>query len=1700
MRSPHVLLFFLSLLLLPALAGAQIRTGCGNGTFLSLVSGDINTVTCAEESQAGLLTFQGSSNYMPYVVVAIDADNIIRAIEARQIDFGKLPAGNYRVRGLYFVGGLLAEVGMNADTAQLAGFCFGFTENKLEIGTVPPDGGLVSDTQGRSERIVCNAGDVPEISLQRSSSNPNYVYLVTDTNDDIIQIIEDGQVDPAELPAGLCRIYGLSYAGALQATVGLNVRTDQLASACFDLSDNAYELFKTLPEAGRISLTTGESSALICEGLGQIDFRLNGNDPLSSTAFILTGKNNVVTRRLSTNQLDASTLNQGKYRIYGVSFTGTLDVEIGAPIESALAAVECFDRTDNFVSLTIPVITATEPLLADGSQQTIVCAQRNSSTIVTLQAPSPNNFEETFVLTDTSGLVLDISTSTSIDAADYGPEQLLVRSLAYSGNLLVQPGDNVRTAQLSDECADLSSTSVAITRKFIAAGTIALLDGSDQALICFGPALEKQVQFTVTNANAARSALVITDENDQILELADASELSINNSFPSPVRVRHLAYSGNLNQSLEGAISSANFSDECFELSDNFVRLQTAEVDGGKVSLPDGNERISICGMDEDADILAFQNNSTAPFDYAYVLTDSNNAVTFVLIGNSIDFNVAQPGRNQIFGVSYTGNLLINRGDTLSQNTVLSDNCYELSSNAVTVTVEEVRGGSVQLDDQTQQRFICGEGQPDVLTFETSGSSTDAYAYLITNTDNQLLDVADGNNYNFDQLSNDTLLVYGVAYTGTLNNLNIGNVQTDVLSTACFDLSVDRIRIIKTAPEGGSVALENGSTERFLCPGDDNSLLRFTNSGASPDAYLYMVTDTQDVLQRISVIDSLDFNLLPEQDLRIYGLAYNGIPLLQPGDAIFEVALTDDCFAISDNFIAVRRQNPTGGAVQYADGSVQKTVCPDAGPASVFFSTSGNDDVQIQYFLTDTNNTILEIPESDSLPVASLALGTYRIHSLVYQGELQLNIGDTLGSTPAATACTAFADNFLSLLISRPEGGTISILGSAQSNICVNNLDDPEVRFTHDGTQNSNYAYLITNDKDQLLLALDQMDAFTFDFFFAGTLRVYSVAYTGSLTVQAGQDVKRVALAEGCFSLSDNRLQVLRDEVDGGRIQANGSEDGVFVCPDDDQPDLFTFANNSSAASANYAYVITNSDNLVFSILQDNQQDFENTGFRNLRVWGISYTGALTLRTGQILTEATVSDACFDLSANFLDVVREEPDGGSISSELGEGSIRFCPTPEVPALRLSNTSSTGAGYLYLILEAGSDRMLASSRDGLLSTALENVSSNQALQVVGLSYTGNLTFSIGDTLRPGSSLSDNCHELSSNRLDIEIGALTDAGRIGSTVDGDTYFACANDGVADVIAFEEPNSFEGDSYQFIITDQNNEILIPEIVNPVIDFDRAVPGIYRVWGLAVEDGPFNPMFGEQLGSINGEQTCYDVSANFIEVRVDETDGATVSDALSGATQLQLANADTTLLFSNSSSSLLDYGYLFTDSEGILLKATLNDSFNLRGLPDGTYQVYGISFAGTFDPNLGAAIDTATFSSSCFELSTNTVDISIGDNAPTFSVTFNGGRGTTGGAPDNRSSSREDLQQELQLSVSPNPTRDEIQVAFQMEALQDRQIKYLVFDSNGKVVLQGQTAAAVGQQKLRIDLRDLDAGMYVLRVIGGPQIGIHRIVKINP
>ncbi|MEL6867195.1 MAG: hypothetical protein AAFP19_22410, partial [Bacteroidota bacterium] len=708
---------------------------------------------------------------------------------------------------------------------------------------------------------------------------------------------------------------------------------------------------------------------------------------------------------------------------------------------------------------------------------------------------------------------------------------------------------------------------------------------------------------------------------------------------------------------------------------------------------------------------------------------------------------------------------------------------------------------------------------------------------------------------------------------------------------------------------GGSIVqTPEGQQRVYTCPGDGNpDIVNFTNNGTPNASYAYVVTNNDNIILAINVGNSFDFEVAPPGLCRVFGFSYTGNITAQEGDLVYTTKFSDNCWAISNNAIEVVRDQPDGATVSMPDGRTEYSACLEDGiPDFVGFVNTSTATATYRYVITDDQNNILGIPPTNFLDFDGAGVGICRVWGLSYTGNLTAGQGDNAATTALSDGCFDLSDNFITVTRNTTDGGTVSTpSGENFVSYCTGDGTPDIVDFSHVSSSTADYIYAIT-DANNIILAITDATSFDFDVAPTGLCRVYGFSYIGNVTAVVGESVFTTRFSDGCYTISSNAIEVQRTGVDGGSVAMPSGATKRYTCAQDGNPDIVMFTNMTSEPGANYAYVITDNQNNILGIPPGNSQDFDGAPVGNCRVWGLSYTGNITAGQGDNAVMTALSDGCFDLSDNFIEILRDNPDGATVSSDRGE-MFFTCPGDGAPdVFIMNNTSTVNSNYAYVITSPALE-ILGISPDGMLD--FEGAGPGECW-VWGLSYTGNITAAVGDNAGD-VALTDDCFDLSDNFVTV-MRVETEGGMVDSDK-GQIIYTCPGDGVADGFAMSN-NSTASANYGYVITTPDLEILG---ISPdgVLDFEGAGVGECWVWGLSYT-GSISAMVGDNAGAVELSADCFDLSDNFVTVFRDNPEGGMV-DSDKGQIIYTCPGdgvADAFVMSTNSVANS-NYGYVITD-----------------------------------------------------------------------------------------------------------------------------------------------------------------------------------------
>lgn len=248
-------------------------------------------------------------------------------------------------------------------------------------------------------------------------------------------------------------------------------------------------------------------------------------------------------------------------------------------------------------------------------------------------------------------------------------------------------------------------------------------------------------------------------------------------------------------------------------------------------------------------------------------------------------------------------------------------------------------GGSVSTDMDETEVVACVNEIDFIISFMNTSTSESDYLYVITDESNIIIDVTSEPSYNFGGAEEGMVRVWGLSYTGTLDDTTIepGDDATMIMSDDCLSLSSNFIAVsledcTPATCDGATIDSDQGSVTVVVCLDEEADEVSFSNnSNTDLASYTYVLTTVEGIIIDTFESGTYDFNNGEEQTCNVYGLSYTGTltdGALDAGNSIFEATTDGDCISISENFITIVKQEcvTEGGCTdllisEYLEGS-----------------------------------------------------------------------------------------------------------------------------------------------------------------------------------------------------------------------------------------------------------------------------------------------------------------------------------------------------------------------------------------------------------------------------------------------------------------------------------------------------------------------------------------------------------------------------------------------------------------------------------------------------------------------------------------------------------------------------------------------------------------------------------------------------------
>lgn len=1282
---------------------------------------------------------------------------IINTSISGQFSINNLNTGQYSISGLSYTGSLSFGTGSRMDTTIFSNECYSLSENTLNFQKTITDGAMISFDDGQSAVNTCKGLKNKTFELKNNALiTQKYAYALTNESGKIIQIEKGNTLQLNDSSLLVYYLRGIAYSGELTLKLGDNINGTFLSTGCHSLSKNRLTISFDDINAGTITV----EKVVYCISPNEVkSIPVNITGAAGKYAWLLCDTlNQLIEVQTSLLPFVKRGL-PGKVRIYGYSYLDQPSYQIGKSVFQQNHGISCFELTRGYQEVNWSETDGGNIAVVGSGSSITICQSDLSKPIQLSNTSNAVGDKYIYLIADKQQKLLATSPTNNFDLSAFNGGVYQIYGLSYSGTLNLKSGDIIPIDNSASECGSWSKNKVTVEITATNVGKISFVGEKDNVQIC----AKKNVQSLRLNpivSNVAKKTFLLTNENGKIIAIFNNNQLpNIDKINDLVLRIYGLGYNGTLNAKVDSNILGNNLSSGCFQLSENFLSINRNNISGGFVSLTNNQIQQQICPTDSTTNLLTFKNIAAQGQKLIYLITNVNNIILDSTSKNSYQFIQQGIGDYRIYAFSYNGEFSGKIGVSINDPS-LSEDCFGLSSNYISVAKRNPVAGFVVMDDANTQLQNC----PSDATFPSRQIKT-----IGNNSGNQCFVIIDGNQIIVDILFSPTIYpteyptgkynIVSISYNGTLNIKKGEKWGIKTPSTSCYSISGNDVSFLNLEPKGGIISVVEGDTSNICIGNSAPSRIKFTKDSINELTYSYLITDQSNrYLGHFTNIDLLSFKDYSTGNINVWGLSHTGNIILQKGDSILNKDISTGCFQLSKNSISLKLNVFRGHTVKTNINSDSLLICTGDGlPNLVNFSSSDSlSGLNYRYVLTTLANNIIQVINGTSIDFEAIGLREMRLYSVAFNGNFNSQTGVSIFNANLSSGCYKISDNFIKILRDRPANHRILFSNNDTIQKLCLSKSGSFARLKSTFTGKTGYVYILLNKFNSIIM-LNPTQNIDIEKLEDGDYQVYGLSYTGSLNLQVGNSFKPDdILATSCFRLSSNSVKFYKGGyAEGGQISTFLSSNTLFSCPKDGVADLIDISVPNNPIGTNYQFLITDSLNRLFYAPFDNQLiNFDNTPAGNYRVYGIAYTGSLGFQLGGNILNNTLVNACFDLSDNYLEIYHNKPEAGQISKRDGTISKTIIAInnnqKDSILLKVTNAKPINVPYSFVLINE--NNMIVSTHNASFNLDTLKIGRYKIYGVA--SSSPNLSLSVGKSFSDIGK-AENCIIISSNFLEVDI---------------------------------------------------------------------------------------------------------------------------------------------------------------------------------------------------------------------------------------------------------------------------------------------------------------------------------------------------------
>ena len=266
-----------------------------------------------------------------------------------------------------------------------------------------------------------------------------------------------------------------------------------------------------------------------------------------------------------------------------------------------------------------------------------------------------------------------------VPAADY-----YVFGLAYTGSIVVRPGQNVYSVPLASGSFRRTANRIRVRAEAPRAGVLRTVDGDARVAVCAGDGRPDFVGFRPVGRSGARSyTYLVTDDADRVTRVVRRDYFDFETLGEGEYRVFGLAYAGDLLVRVGDRLGAGPLASSCAALTAESIAVSARRIGASRLSTPDG-EQVRIDSGDDQRVPVTLTGGGSASL--VYVILDAQQRIADFQDVAPVDLRCLDGGTYYVYAFSYQGELLAERGQVLwSLPTDFATGCARRSDNAVVV-------------------------------------------------------------------------------------------------------------------------------------------------------------------------------------------------------------------------------------------------------------------------------------------------------------------------------------------------------------------------------------------------------------------------------------------------------------------------------------------------------------------------------------------------------------------------------------------------------------------------------------------------------------------------------------------------------------------------------------------------------------------------------------------------------------------------------------------------------------------------------------------------------------------------------------------------------------------------------------------------------------------------------------------------------